>query len=74
MECPKLVLPTPGGPKTQNGTFGFGFELHHRQMFDDAVLDVLEAKVILIEDLLCPYQVQLVCGRGGQGSSRANSR
>ena len=37
-------------------------------MFDDAVLDVLEAKVILIEDLLLrPYQVQLVCGRGGPG-------
>ena len=36
-------------------------------MLNDAVLDVLEAKVILIEDLLCPYQVQLVCGRGGPG-------
>src|SRR5262249_21986148 len=53
--------------KTQNGTFGCGLELHHRQVFDDAIFDVLETEVILIEDLLCPYQVQLVCRRSSPG-------
>jgi hypothetical protein len=41
------------------------FALHraHREEFDDAVLDVLEAIMVAVEDLACPRQVELVLGQ-----------
>ena len=47
------VLPTPGGPTKQMiEPFGLLDELAHGEELEDALLDLLEAVVVLVEDLL----------------------
>ncbi len=63
MERPSEVLPTPGGPTKQRiGPRVIRRELAHRQILEDAVLDVVEVEVVLVED------------RGVRGSGRGCPR
>ena len=51
MLWPSEVLPTPGGPtKHRIGLLPCGLELAHRQVLEDAPLDLLEPVVVLVED------------------------
>ena len=63
MERPRLVLPTPGGPdEAEQRALGLLLELAHGQVLDDALLDLLEPVVVLVEDLLGLLQVEVVLG------------
>ena len=73
--APSDVLPTPGGPtKHRMGPFSAGLQLAHGQVFEDAVLDLLEAVVVLVEHVLGLRQVDHLVGplrpRQGRRSSR----
>jgi hypothetical protein len=51
--CPSEVLPTPGGPTRHRiGAFDLVDALLHREVLEDALLDLLEAVVVLVEHLL----------------------
>ena len=51
MLCPSDVLPTPGGPtKHRIGLRPSRIELTHGQVLDYALLDLLEAVVVRVED------------------------
>ncbi len=66
IERPSEVLPTPGGPtKHRIGPFSTrprSRELEHAEVLEDAILDVLEAVVILVEDRARLGQIELVVG------------
>ena len=52
IDWPSEVLPTPGGPtKHRIGLLPVGVELAHREVLEDAALDLVQAEVVLIEDL-----------------------
>ena len=56
-------MPTPGGPTKQRiGPGESGFELAHRQVLEDAVLDLLEVVVVGVEDLARVRDVEVVLG------------
>ena len=46
--------------EAEDGRFGFRIQLDDRQMFKDALLDVFEVIVILVENLLGLIQIQIV--------------
>ena len=53
IDLPSEVLPTPGGPaKHRIVAFGFFDQRAHRQELEDALLDLLEPVVVLVQDLL----------------------
>jgi hypothetical protein len=69
------VLPTPGGPTRHRiGPFMSLLELAHREELEDALLDLLEAVVVLVEDLLGLVDVEAVLAVTDQGSSVSQSR
>jgi hypothetical protein len=53
MLWPSEVLPTPGGPTRHRiGPFSFFDALLHREVLEDALLDLVEAVVIFVQHLL----------------------
>jgi hypothetical protein len=63
MDWPSEVLPTPGGPdQAQDGRLDLVDALLHREVFEDAVLDLLEAVVVFVEHVLGVAQVVLDLG------------
>ena len=111
IDCPRLVLPTPGGPTKQRigsraarsagvslATFGSArarsrprrrprrrrwrddllvswaarvlAQLAHRQVLEDAVLDLLQVVVVLVEDLPRPGDVDLAAAQLVPGQAR----
>ena len=51
MLWPSEVLPTPGGPtKHRIGLLPDGIELAHREILENALLDLLEPVVVVVED------------------------
>ena len=66
MLLPRLVLPTPGGPdEQQDGAADRVREAAHREVLEDALLDLLEAVVVLVEDLGRLLDVEAVVGGDG---------
>ena len=60
MERPSEVLPTPGGPdEAEDGPLDVGLHLAHGQVLEDALLDLLEVVVVVVEDLLGLLDVDL---------------
>ena len=60
---PSEVLPTPGGPtKHRIGPFMSGFSSSTRQVVEDAVLDLLQVVVVLVQNLLGLVDVDLRAG------------
>ena len=52
IDRPSDVLPTPGGPTRHRiGPFLSALELAHRQVLEDALLDLLEVVVVGVEDV-----------------------
>ena len=107
MDCPRLVLPTPGGPTKQGSARGprgrvgvsrLGVrapgrlraarsppsiagglgrpaspllaQLLDREVLQDAVLDLLEIVVVLVQDLGAPRHVDLAAGQLAPGQAR----
>ena len=71
MDLPSEVLPTPGGPtKHRMEPFRSGFRLRHGQVFEDAVLDLLQAVMIFVQDLPGALDVQLILRRDRPGQFR----
>ena len=65
IERPSEVLPTPGGPTKQRiGPLRVLPQLAHGQVLEDAVLDLLEVVVVLVEDAAGVRDVEVVLGRG----------
>jgi hypothetical protein len=61
IDLPSEVLPTPGGPTRHRiGPFSFFGALLHGEILDDALLDLLEAVMILVEDLLRRVQMSFL--------------
>ena len=61
---PSDVLPTPGGPtKARMGLRILSARRAHREVLEDALLDLLEAVVVLVEDLGGLLDVEVVLGR-----------
>jgi hypothetical protein len=61
---PSEVLPTPGGPSRQRiGPFLVLLQLANREVLEDALFDLLEAVVVLVEDLADLGDVEVVLGR-----------
>ena len=55
IDLPSEVLPTPGGPtKHRIGPLLLAGQLEHRQVLDDALLDLAQAEVVLVEDASRP--------------------
>jgi hypothetical protein len=53
IDWPSEVLPTPGGPTRHRiGPLSRFHALRDGEVLDDALLDLLEAEVVLVEDLL----------------------
>ena len=50
MLWPSEVLPTPGGPTNTGSGSCLGIELAHRQILEDAPLDLGQAVVVLVQD------------------------
>ena len=74
---PSEVLPTPGGPTRQRiGPLQLLHQRLHREVLEDALLDLLQAVVVLVEDLLGLVDVELVLRstrtRAARGSSRCS--
>jgi hypothetical protein len=68
MERPSDVLPTPGGPEqAEDRTLLVLLELADREVLEDALFDLLEAVVVLVEDLAHRGDVEVVGGRLGPG-------
>ena len=52
IDWPSEVLPTPGGPtKHRIGLLPSRVELAHREVLEDAALDLVQAEVVLVQDL-----------------------
>ena len=64
IDLPRLVLPTPGGPTKQMiGARGLvPGQLAHRDVLDDALLDLFDPVVILVEDAGRLLKIQTVFG------------
>ena len=55
MDLPSEVLPTPGGPTKQRmGPLMRLGELADAEVFEDALLDLAQVVVVLVEDLAGP--------------------
>ncbi len=67
MDWPSEVLPTPGGPTKHRIGAGLRIQLQHCQLLQDAVLDLGQVVVVLIEHRTCVGQVEVVVGRGLPG-------
>ena len=53
IDLPSEVLPTPGGPTRHRiGPFSFFMALLHGEVLEDALLDLLQAVVVVVQDLL----------------------
>ena len=66
MLLPRLVLPTPGGPTNSRiGLRIVSAEAAHREVLEDALLDLLEAVVVLVQDLRRLLDVESVVGGRG---------
>ena len=64
IERPSDVLPTPGGPtKSRIAAARVRLEPPHGEELEDAVLDALEAEVVLVEHLARVREVEVVLGR-----------
>ena len=64
IERPSEVLPTPGGPtKHRIEPARVGLELAHGEELDDAVLDLLDVVVVLVEHRARVLEVEVVLGR-----------
>ena len=64
IDWPSDVLPTPGGPTKQRiGPFMSPFELPHRQVLDDPLLDLVEVVVILVEHPPRLDRIEAILGR-----------
>ena len=74
MERPSEVLPTPGGPtKHRIGPFMSGFSRRTREVVEDAILHLLQAVVVLVEDLLRLQDVHLARAVFAHGSTASHS-
>ena len=63
-DWPSDVLPTPGGPTRHRiGALRLRVQLEHRQVLEDALLDLLQAEVVGVEHLLGGRQVDRAVGR-----------
>ena len=61
IERPSEVLPTPGGPTKQRiGPLGVALELAHGEVLEDALLDLLEVVVVLVEHFARVLEVEVV--------------
>ena len=71
MDLPTEVLPTPGGPdEADDRALAVLLELAHGQVLDDALLHVLQAVVVLVEDGHAPSSMSIDSARvvvPGQG-------
>ena len=64
IERPSDVLPTPGGPTKQRiAAGGVGLQAAHGEELEDAVLDLLDVVVVLVEHLARVGEVEVVLGR-----------
>ena len=70
---PSEVLPTPGGPTAQDRALPLRVELADREILQDALLDLGQAVVVLVEDLAGLGDVNVVAELD-QGSSISQSR
>ena len=53
IDLPSEVLPTPGGPTRHRiGPFTLLHALLHGEVFEDALLDLLETVMVVVEHLL----------------------
>ena len=65
IERPSDVLPTPGGPtKHRIEPARVGLQLAHGQELEDALLDLLEVVVVLVEHRARVREVEVVLGAG----------
>ncbi len=70
----RLVLPTPGGPtKHRIGPLSLLRQRLHREVLEDALLDLLQAVVVLVEDLLGLVDVEALLGLVVPGQARIQS-
>jgi hypothetical protein len=75
MDLPSVVLPTPGGPtKARIGLRISSASVAHREVLEDALLDLLEAVVVLFEDPSGLLDVELVVGRRSTAGRSASRR
>ena len=75
MDCPSEVLPTPGGAdEAEDAAARVALELEHRDVLEDALLDVLEAVVVGVELLRDPLRSSFASARALQGRSAMCSR
>ena len=71
MLLPSDVLPVPGGPgEAEDRALHVLLELAHGQVFEDALLDLLEVVVVGVEDLARPAQVEPVAAGLAPGQDR----
>lgn len=56
------VLPTPGGPQSRGGSLGVGIELADAEVFKDAVLDLGQPVVILVQHVFGLDDIKLILG------------
>ena len=62
MDCPREVLPTPGGPtKHRIGALAVGLSLRTPQLFEDTLFDILEVEVIFVKHLPSPRHQEALC-------------
>src|SRR5713226_5600445 len=62
-DLPSEVLPTPGGPTRHRiGPLELAHQGLHREILEDALLDLLEPVMVLLEDALGFLNVELVLG------------
>ena len=64
IDWPSDVLPTPGGPdEAEDRPLHVALELPHREVLDDALLDLVEVVVVLVEDAARFDGIEAVLGR-----------
>lgn len=74
MDLPMLVLPTPGGPTSSTMEPAISPLKAPTAKLEDAVLDVVESGVMLVEHLARALEVELVLAVDPQGRAVAQSR
>ena len=58
IDWPRLVLPTPGGPRKQRiGAVSLRIQFAHGEIFDEATFHFLEIVMIAIENSLCFIEI-----------------
>ena len=60
IDWPRLVLPTPGGPRKQRIAPALRIQFPYRQIFDQPLLNFFQIVMIPVQDLLRLIEVQIV--------------